>query len=100
MELTPRIKKLQHTSKTAIPTLDPERAQLLTRFYRETDLEGVPIPVLRARAFEYILLNKEISIEEGELLVGEKGSGPRRAPTYPELCTHSLGDLEILHQSL
>jgi len=54
------------------------------------------IPVQRARAFEYILLNKEISIEEGELLVGEKGRAPRSAPTYPELCCHSLEDLEIL----
>ena len=98
MELSPRIRFLQRASKNAIPTLDPERAQLLTRFYQETDLEGISIPVQRARAFEYILLNKKISIEEGELLVGEKGSGPRQAPTYPELCTHSLADLEILDQ--
>jgi pyruvate formate-lyase/glycerol dehydratase family glycyl radical enzyme len=98
MELTPRVKDLQQASKAAVPTLDPERAQLLTRFYQETDLEGISIPIQRARAFEYILLNKEISIEDGELLVGEKGSGPRQAPTYPELCTHSLADLEILDQ--
>ena len=97
MELTERIQRLQEVSRAAVPTLDPERARLLTEFYRETDLEGVSIPVQRAKAFEYILLNKEISIPEGELIVGEKGPGPRRAPTYPELCTHSLEDLEILH---
>jgi len=98
MKLTPRVLKLQKDSKTAVPTLDPERARLLTAFYRNTDLGHYAIPVQRAMAFEYILLNKEISIAEGELLVGEKGSGPRRAPTYPELCTHSLTDLEILDQ--
>jgi len=97
VELSERILNLQKASRTAMPTLDPERAQLLTSFYRETDLEGLSIPVQRAKAFEYILLNKEISIAAGELLVGEKGSGPRRTPTYPELCTHSLEDLEILH---
>ncbi len=98
MELSGRIRDLQQASKDALPTLDPERATLLTRFYRESDLEGIPIPIQRARAFEFILHHKEISIGDGELLVGEKGSGPRRAPTYPELCTHSLADLDILHQ--
>ena len=98
MELSERVLRLQQASKAAVPVLDPERAQLLTCFYRETDLSGTSIPVQRARAFEYLLLNKEISITEEELLVGEKGSGPRRAPTYPELCTHSPADLEILHQ--
>jgi len=96
MELTKRIIKLQQASKSAVPTLDPERARLLTRFYREADLESMSIPVQRAKAFEYILLNKEISITEGELIVGEKGAAPRSTPTYPELCTHSLEDLEIL----
>jgi len=98
MELSERILILQKASKSALPTLDPERARLLTEFYRDTDLSAFSIPVQRAKVFEYILLNKEISISEGELLVGEKGSGPRRAPTYPELCTHSLQDLEILDQ--
>ena len=97
MELSERIKRLQRESKAAIPTLDPERALLLTRFYQGEDWEGVSIPVKRARAFEYILLHKKISIAEGELLVGEKGQGPRAAPTFPELCCHSLDDLEILH---
>lgn len=96
MELSERIHKLQKASKTAVPILDPERAQLLTRFYQEADLKGMSTPVQRARAFEYILLNKDISIEEGELLVGEKGRAPRSTPTYPELCCHSLEDLEIL----
>ncbi|NQS91711.1 MAG: formate C-acetyltransferase/glycerol dehydratase family glycyl radical enzyme, partial [Chloroflexi bacterium] len=98
MQLSNRITQLKGASKNAVPTLDPERAQLLTRYYLEGDLTGLPIPVQRAKAFEYILLNKEISIEEGELIVGEKGSGPRAAPTYPELCTHSLNDLVLLDQ--
>jgi len=96
MELSKRIIKLQQASKSAVPTLDPERARLLTRFYQEADLESMSIPVQRAKAFEYILLNKEISIAKGELIVGEKGAEPRSTPTYPELCTHSLEDLEIL----
>jgi formate C-acetyltransferase len=97
MELTERVQRLQRESKKAIPTLDPERALLLTRFYQGEESEGLSIPVHRARAFEYILLNKKISIADDELLVGEKGEGPRAAPTFPELCCHTLDDLEILH---
>jgi len=97
MELTERVQRLQRESKKAISTLDPERALLLTRFYQGADSEGLSIPVQRARAFEYILLNKKISIADGELLVGEKGPAPRAAPTFPELCCHTLDDLEILH---
>jgi len=97
MDLSERILQLQKASKSAVPTLDPERAQLLTHFYRDQDLEDMSFPVQRAKAFEYILLNKEISITDCELLVGEKGRSPRQAPSYPELCTHTLDDLEILH---
>ena len=35
-------------------------------------------------------------INPGELIVGEKGPEPKAAPTYPELCCHSISDLEIL----
>jgi formate C-acetyltransferase len=39
---------------------------------------------------------KTITITPGELIVGEKGPRPKAAPTYPELCCHTLEDLEIL----
>jgi len=52
--------------------------------------------VKRARAFEYLMEHKTICINPGELIVGEKGPRPQAAPTYPELCCHSLSDLEIL----
>ena len=29
--------------------------------------------------------------------MGEKGTAPKATPTYPELCCHTLQDLEILH---
>jgi len=47
-------------------------------------------------AFKYILENKEIVISPGELIVGERGPAPKAVPTYPEICIHSLDDLEIL----
>jgi formate C-acetyltransferase len=55
------------------------------------------VPVKRALAFKYLLENKELCINDGELIVGEKGREPKATPTYPELCTHSLKDLETLN---
>jgi formate C-acetyltransferase len=48
-------------------------------------------------AFQYLMENKTICINEGELIVGEKGTAPKATPTYPELCCHSMQDLQILN---
>ncbi|MFX0124643.1 MAG: trans-4-hydroxy-L-proline dehydratase [Candidatus Hodarchaeota archaeon] len=92
-----RIQKLRQQSLEAKPRLDVERAVLLTQFYQSDIVDRVSIPVKRALAFKYLLENKKICINDGELIVGEKGSEPKAAPTYPELCVHSLKDLEILN---
>jgi formate C-acetyltransferase len=41
--------------------------------------------------------NKTIYIGSDELIVGERGPAPKATPTYPELCCHSMEDLEILN---
>jgi formate C-acetyltransferase len=41
--------------------------------------------------------HKTICINDDELIVGEKGPAPKASPTYPELCCHSLQDLDILN---
>ena len=91
-----RITLLRNQSLNAIPDIDPERALLLTQFYQSEDSKGKSVPVTRALAFKYILENKSLSFNAGELIVGEKGSEPKATPTYPELCIHSKQDLEIL----
>ncbi|HLP71449.1 MAG TPA: trans-4-hydroxy-L-proline dehydratase [Bacteroidales bacterium] len=96
MKLSPRVKKLREQSINAIETLSAERALLITRFYRMTESRDLSVPVRRAKAFEYILMNKSICVNEGELIVGERGPAPKATPTYPEICVHSLEDLDIL----
>ncbi|MFQ5979418.1 MAG: trans-4-hydroxy-L-proline dehydratase [Candidatus Heimdallarchaeota archaeon] len=95
--LSRRIKCLRNQSLEATPWLDPERARLLTEFYSSDVADRVSIPVQRALAFKHILEKKALCINPGELIVGEKGSGPKATPTYPELCIHTLQDLEILN---
>lgn len=96
MKMTERVMRLREQSLNATETITAERAQLITRFYASREAQGLSAPVLRARAFEYLLRNKAICINEGELIVGERGPAPKATPTYPEISLHSIRDLEIL----
>ena len=92
-----RIKRLRELSVNAEEVISIERAKLLTEFYSSGEAERCSIPVARAKAFRYILENKELYLGENELIVGERGPSPKATPTYPELCTHSLEDFDILN---
>ncbi len=95
MSMTQRVARLRQQSLEARPAISTERAELMTAFYRQ-DLGPVSAPVRRALAFQYMLEHCAITLGEGELIVGEKGPAPKATPTYPELCCHTLQDLEIL----
>jgi len=96
MSMTKRVKKLRQQSLGTIETLSSERAELMTAFYQQ-DFGLVSTPVQRALSFQYLMEHKTICINEGELIVGEKGPAPKMAPTFPELCCHTLEDLDILN---
>ncbi len=91
-----RIKRLRRKSLKTKPYITPERAKLITEFYKSPLSEQVSSPVRRALAFKYILEEKRIHIDRGELIVGERGPAPMATPTYPEITAHSLRDLDIL----
>jgi pyruvate formate-lyase/glycerol dehydratase family glycyl radical enzyme len=94
--MSERIERLRRQSLDAEPRISLERARLLTEFYKTGEAERVSVPVARALAFSYLLRNKEICINDGELIVGERGPAPKATPTYPEICTHSLNDFDLL----
>lgn len=91
-----RIRKLREQSVTTHPYITPERALLLTEFYKDTAFPVLSVPVQRALAFRYLLEHKDIVINDGELIVGERGPAPKATPTFPEITVHSVRDLEIL----
>ncbi len=95
--MTERIEQLRNASLKAVNRLSAERGLLITQFYKELSSAQYSIPVQRALAFEYILQHKSICINDGELIVGERGPAPKATPTYPEINLHSLKDLEILN---
>lgn len=95
MPMSERVALLRQQSLDAVPSISTERAELMTEFYRQSD-GLLSAPMRRALAFQYLMERKTICINEGELIVGEKGPAPKATPTYPELCCHTLEDLDIL----
>ena len=95
--MSKRVRRLREQSVSTRPYISTERAELLTDFYRSGAAKAVSTPVARALAFKYLLENKTICINDGELIVGERGPAPKATPTYPELCCHTLEDLEVLN---
>lgn len=92
-----RIKKLREQSLNAEAKISLERAELVTEFYLSHEAKACSTPLKRAKAFEYLLSHKTLCLNDGELLVGERGPEPKATPTYPELCLHSIQDFEILN---
>jgi len=92
-----RIQRLREKSLNARATLSGERAALVTRFYQTGIAQKESIPVQRALCFAYILENKSLFIDPDELIVGERGPAPKATPSYPEVCIHSLQDLDVLN---
>ena len=92
---TERVRRLREESLNTQPRLYMERAVLETEAYRK--YEGtVSVPELRALTLRHFFAYKTISIHRGELIVGEKGDGPQSAPTFPELCCHTIEDMRIM----
>ncbi len=92
-----RIAKLREGSVRAEVRISDERAGIITEFYQSGIAAGKSIPVQRAMAFKYLMEHVSLPVEDGQLIVGLRGTGPQEAPTYPEMCTHSPEDLEILN---
>ncbi|MEW9078482.1 trans-4-hydroxy-L-proline dehydratase [Terrisporobacter glycolicus] len=91
-----RIKKLRKQSVEATPHIYMERADLMTDAYMEHE-GSVSIPEMRALAFKHFMENKTLCINEGELIVGEKGDSPQSSPSFPELCCHTLEDMKVMN---
>jgi pyruvate formate-lyase/glycerol dehydratase family glycyl radical enzyme len=92
-----RVARLRQQSVEARPSISVERAELMTAFYQSDVPLRESVPVCRALAFQHLMENTTICINDGELIVGERGTAPKATPTYPELCCHSLQDLQILN---
>ncbi len=92
-----RVARLREQSVKTKPYISTERAELVTEFYKTDIPARNSVVVTRALCFKHLMENKAVCINEGELIVGERGPAPKATPTYPELCCHDLEDLRILN---
>jgi formate C-acetyltransferase len=91
-----RIARLRQESVGTAVRVSGERATLITEFYSSRQAEGKSVPVQRALAFKYLLERVSIPVEDGQLIVGLRGTGPNEVPTFPEISTHTMADLGAL----
>jgi len=77
-----RIGKLQKRMNARIPTICPERAEIITDCFIRT--EGEPIVIRRAKAFADILDKMTVYIEPDSLIAGNQASANFAAPVFPE----------------
>ncbi len=89
-----RVARLRQQSLDLKPNLSLERAVLMTEFYKANKESSAPLR--RAKALRHLMECKTVCIAEGELIVGERGPTAKATPSFPELCCHSMEDLEIL----
>lgn len=91
-----RVQKLRKLSVNTEAHIDMERAVSETKTYEKYE-GSVSVPELRALVLKDYFSTKTLYIGEGELIVGEKGDSPQAAPTFPELCCHTLEDMHVMN---
>ena len=91
-----RVRKLRNESQNKEISISYERAKILTNFYKNNLKNDFPTPIKRAMAFKYLMENVSLPVEKNQLIVGIRGTGVNKVPTFPEICCHTLHDLEIL----
>lgn len=79
---TERIKALKKAIYDATPTVEADRAELITASYKET--EGLPMVIRRAKAVEKILTEIPIAIRDNELIAGSLTVSVHGCQIYPE----------------
>lgn len=91
-----RVQALRELSVSTQPHIDMERAKSETETYKK--YEGtLSVPELRGQVLYDYFATKTLYIGDGELIVGEKGDAPQAAPTFPELCCHTVEDMHVMN---
>lgn len=81
------IEKIREGLARSPVTLCPERAYLVTEFFRRHDDPDEPMVVRMAKALEYLLSRKTVEIYPGELIVGNAGTARNSCILQPELAS-------------
>lgn len=89
-DMPPRIKRLKQLYESQKPTLSMGRAKAVTAVYQET--EGDPAILRRAKTVKRYCEEKNIYIQDDELIIGGASEMPRGANFFPEVGNDWLFD--------
>ncbi len=90
----PRVNHLRKVFLDRPYEVDVERLRLVTESYKEN--ESAPRKLQCAYAFEKVLLNATLYIDDQDLIMGEIAAPVKASPIYPEFSVNWIID-EILH---
>ena len=86
-----RFKRIKQELLSTPVCLCPERAYLITDYFKHHDDRNEPMVIRKAKALRYLLRNKSVRIYPDELIVGNMGSGRISALIQPELAGVFMG---------
>lgn len=95
LRISDRVTCLREDFLSVTPFVCGERSHIITEYWKRSD--GEPIAIRRAKAFDQLLNHKQISIYDGELVVGNQTKFRRGGLLYPEFDTNWIEqELKIL----
>ncbi len=80
-----RFKRIREELLSAPVHLCPERALLITEYFKRYDNSKEPMVIRKAKALQHLLRNKSVKIFPDELIVGNVGSHRRSCLMQPEM---------------
>ena len=92
--LTERIIRLNDKVRNTEPTIDLDRARLMTEFYSQPSMENYVLR--RAKAFRHFLENKKIFIDPDSQLAGHAGDCIQAVPLHPDVTKWLYDDFDTL----
>jgi len=93
-KFTDRVWRLREAVQTATPSVCVERAEIVTRYFRDPRNRRKPAAVQKAEALRAMLLQRTLAIHDDELLVGNYSSYRVGGAIFPEL--HGVSQCEDL----
>ena len=82
-----RARKIRQELLSSPRHLCPERALLITEYFKHEDDPAEPMKVRKARALHYLLTHKSVEIYPGELIAGNAGTSRNACILQPELAS-------------
>ena len=92
--LSQRIEKLSKRVRDTQPTIDLDRARLITEFYTQPSMDNYILR--RAKAFKHYLDNMAIFIDDDEQLAGHQGSRVQSVILHPDTTKWLYDDFDTL----